>query len=90
VGYEDSSVEDYQGWEHCKFPYFYVSKLGDVSSSFTCGMVLRKTSSTKDAHIDDPENRVFSVSKRNSLLARALTHGLRVTAWKTSRKMFGK
>ena len=89
VGFEDWSVEDYHGWERCKFPCWYVSKFAPVSSSFTCAIVARKTSSAKDKQIDDPENRPLRLSKRKFLLARALTHGLRVTAWKVARKTFG-
>jgi SAM-dependent methyltransferase len=88
VGYEDWSVENYHGWEHCNFPYFYVSKFGNVFSSFTCSIVARKVSNVQRKQTDATGHVPLKLCKRKSLLGRALIHGLCVTSWKAFNKVF--
>jgi len=83
----DSGVPDYHGWERSGFPYWYVSRLRPVSSSYVVNIVSEKIVSRHVDVLHEERDRDVPIPVRKSLLERVLVHGPLVTSWKIKRRL---
>jgi len=80
--YYDKKEQNYKGWEYCGFPYKYISKYGNVDSSFVVDIVLKKKSNREYI-----EKKIIQKINNKNRLKKLFQHGLYVFLWKSYRKL---